>query len=709
MVTSGQILNDTYRIEERLGSGGGGIVYKAYHLRLKKYVAVKLVKDEVKGQINERAETDILKKLKHEGLPQVYDFIADGNDIYTVMEYIDGSSLFDLIKEKGKLQYKSCLELSKELCSAAAYLHTRKPQIIHSDIKPQNIMLTSEGKLCLIDFNISSVFGGDLYTVGSSDGYSPPEQYLARPTVSKKRPADNDETEIIGDTTVLISDITTDSDITEQPASFPKSVIDTCSDVYSIGAVMYSMITGYKPSNAKKQVIPIHQLDENIPEAYAFIVEKAMQRDKKDRFPSAVEMLDALNNIHKLDSRYKRMRARHIISYVFCLLLLAGSAVSIVYGKNLMTVESADKLNAYISEMEEISESGIYTDFDALYERALSEYPENSEIKYYKALELYESRLYSDALEFMNTEIYPYIDSLTETSRSNIYFMTADIYYRSDDYENAVIYYASALSHNSANPDIYRDYAVSLSRLGGDENTDKAKAMLDAAIDCGLSEDGIYYVTGEIQYALGEYEQSAENLRSAAALSEDENLKRNAYLICSQAYDKLIGSGNEPLMLECIGILEEALMNISPENQDIIKNSLIREYINYSEFTGKLEYAAKAVSLLDSITEKNYRTEMNIAILCDKLGDVKTAKRVLTDMLEDDKRSAEEYFTIYVRLAYCEADIQSEITNAERNYSEFDSYYSQAKKIYDENGLSDPEMDKLTQTRAEMAELGWLN
>ena len=69
MITTGQILNDTYKITERLGSGGGGIVFKAYHLRLEKYVAVKLIKDEVKGAVNERAEADILKRLKHEGLP----------------------------------------------------------------------------------------------------------------------------------------------------------------------------------------------------------------------------------------------------------------------------------------------------------------------------------------------------------------------------------------------------------------------------------------------------------------------------------------------------------------------------------------------------------------------------------------------------------------------------------------------------------------
>ncbi len=90
MINIGDVLDNTYRVVERIGSGGGGIIFKAYHIRMKKYVALKLIKDKVKDFVSVRSEVDILKDLKHEYLPQVYDFINDGDDIYTVMEYIEG-------------------------------------------------------------------------------------------------------------------------------------------------------------------------------------------------------------------------------------------------------------------------------------------------------------------------------------------------------------------------------------------------------------------------------------------------------------------------------------------------------------------------------------------------------------------------------------------------------------------------------------------
>ncbi len=91
----GEILDSTYKIEDQIGLGGSGIIYKAYHLRLKKNVVIKLIKSEARGKINERIEVDILKNLKHMYLPQVYDFISDEDGIYTVMDYIPGHSLLD--------------------------------------------------------------------------------------------------------------------------------------------------------------------------------------------------------------------------------------------------------------------------------------------------------------------------------------------------------------------------------------------------------------------------------------------------------------------------------------------------------------------------------------------------------------------------------------------------------------------------------------
>lgn len=724
MIATGQILNNTYKITERLGSGGGGIVFKAYHMRLEKYVAVKLIKDNVKGAVNERAEADILKRLKHEGLPQVYDFINDGEDIYTVMEFIDGCSLFDEIVKRRKISYKQSLEWSKQLCSAAAYLHTCKPPIIHSDIKPQNIMITSEEKVCLIDFNISSVFGS-VYTVGSSDGYSPPEQYIAKADKSQAQRSaaavkagsdtelliDDDRTEIISDDrTEIISEMTNKKNTGESHIS-SSSIIDARSDVYSIGAVMYSMITGMKPNNSRKTVKPLKKIDENIPDAFVYIIEKAMSREKEKRFSSAEEMLKALNNIDKLDKRYKRMAFRQQLAFVFCLLLLTGSAICAIAGSRLMKIESADRLDGYISRMQEISMSEDYSGFESIFLTVTNEYPDCIEPYYYKALIIYNNKDYQQAEEYITANLLGNISVLPQDMQSDTYLILADILFRQEKYSEAAEYYENAIAYNPEGADIYRDYAISLARLG---NTEKADEIMQIAIGHGLTEDGIYMVMGEIQFMQSDYSAAVESLRNGINLASDDTLKRNAYLLCSRAYKEQYGKDNEKIILTNISLLEESLLNLPQDMTMQLREYLAQAYIDYGEISGRIEYYAKAVSLLEDMKRLgwgNYQTEMNIAVLYDKVGNALACKQLLLDMSENPEYEP-HLFMIYTRLAYCEASIQSQMDINERDYSEFSDFYdlaSDAYKVYTENGGSDPEMDKLTQLRNEIASLGWLD
>ena len=725
MIEVNQILNGTYKIIEQLGSGGGGIVFKAYHMRLEKYVAVKLIKEEILGAVNERAEADILKRLKHEGLPQVYDFIVDGSDVYTVMEFIDGCSLFDEIVKHGKISYKQSLEWSKQICAAAAYLHTRKPPIIHSDIKPQNIMITSEGKVCLIDFNISSVFGGGIYTVGSSDGYSPPEQYIARADKAAKFKLnksanahretqlliDDDATEIIDDETEIISEMQIDNDKTEDSHTTDNTIIDVRSDVYSIGAVMYSMVTGMRPCNSRKNVTPLKKIDANIPEAFVHIIEKAMSKEKEKRFSSAEEMLKALNNINKLDKRYKRMALRQEIAFIFCVALLAGSIISVISGYRLMQTESADKLNEYISVFNEMNISENYSEFDNIFSSAVSEYPNSVELHYYKALMLYKSQNYDEVQLYINENLLNNIFELSNEIQSDIYFISADILFRQENYSEAAEYYKNAVEFNTESADIYRDYAISLARIG---DTSNAENIMQTAVNKGLTKDGIFMVTGEIQFMNGKFSEAVDSLKSGIAISDNDTLKRNAYLLCSRAYKEQYSADNENIMLENISLLEGALLALPQEMTMQIREYLAQAYIDYGEISGRDDYFAKAVTLLEEMKPlgwSNYQTEMNIAVLCDRIGRTDSCKRVLLEMAEEPDYEL-YYFIIYTRLAYCEADIQGNLDAEQRDYTEFNEFYNSAEnayKIYTENGNSDPEMDKLTQLRDELASLGWIN
>jgi len=174
MVFNVPVLDETFEIAEQLGQGGGGIIYKAYHKRLQKYVVVKQTKDRIKGVMDVRGEADILKRLHHTYLPQVYDFIIVGNDYYTVIDFVDGSSFDCLLNAKQVFSRSNVVKWAIQLCEALNYLHTNG--ILHSDIKPANIILRSEGDICLIDFNISVAFEQSATAIGMCSGYSPPEQ-----------------------------------------------------------------------------------------------------------------------------------------------------------------------------------------------------------------------------------------------------------------------------------------------------------------------------------------------------------------------------------------------------------------------------------------------------------------------------------------------------------------------------------------------------
>lgn len=250
MFEIGHILENKYKITDHIGTGGGGIVYKAIQIGLNRTVAIKQIKENVVGVLNDRGEADILKNLKNNYIPSVFDFIENDGEIYTVMEFIDGQSFQQLIDRGRKFSQKKVLKYARQLCKAVAYLHSRKPPIIHSDIKPANIMLTPEDNICLIDYNISLIVDGNENAIGVSDGYSPPEQYGKPINFSKtevsgiKYSADtSDESTLIDKTkfTEISNDKTLIDSTMIMNAADGKTLIDnSAGDVYTITMIQKS-------------------------------------------------------------------------------------------------------------------------------------------------------------------------------------------------------------------------------------------------------------------------------------------------------------------------------------------------------------------------------------------------------------------------------------------------------------------------------------
>lgn len=259
----GTLLHKRYRIVEILGQGGMGSVYRAVDENLGVDVAVKenlFTTDEYARQF--RLEAVILANLRHPNLPRVTDhFVIGDQGQYLVMDYIEGEDLRQRMERQGNILEDEAILLGASICDALTYLHTRKPPILHRDIKPGNVKITPEGHVFLVDFGLAKVLhGSQATTTGAramTPGYSPPEQYGTART-------------------------------------------DPRTDIYSLGATLYASLTGIIPEDGlaramdNTQLTPLRKRNSKVSRRLSAAIEKAMGIDPADRFQTAEEFKRAL-------------------------------------------------------------------------------------------------------------------------------------------------------------------------------------------------------------------------------------------------------------------------------------------------------------------------------------------------------------------------------------------------------------------------------
>jgi peptide/nickel transport system substrate-binding protein len=264
-LTSGQVLNNRYRIVKLLGQGGFGAVYRAWDVNLSRPCAVKENMDaSPEAQAQFGREATILANLIHNNLARVTDyFFLPGQGQYLVMDYVEGEDLQGMLERTGApISETQALDWTGQVCDALNYLHSQNPPIIHRDIKPANIKITPEGKAILVDFGIAKIYDPNLKTTlgarAVTPGYSSPEQYGQGKT-------------------------------------------DPRSDIYSLGATLYTLLTGQAPPDSvdllmrnSGPVTPAAQINPRIPPAISAAIAKAMDTDRNRRFTSSQAFKSAL-------------------------------------------------------------------------------------------------------------------------------------------------------------------------------------------------------------------------------------------------------------------------------------------------------------------------------------------------------------------------------------------------------------------------------
>lgn len=353
-----QIIAGTYEVQTKIGAGGGGIIYLGRHLRLGKWVVLKADKRMLSAKPETlRREVDALKNLSHTYIPQVYDYIVQDGVIYTVMDYIEGESLDKPLKRGERFAQAQVVEWACQLLEALCYLHSRPPHgILHADIKPANIMLTPEGDIRLIDFNIALALGEEgAVRVGYSQGYASPEHYGSdvpeEPLAATKPLSANSglyqwKTVVMADEPAAASEKSSEK-FSGSSGSRHNVWLDVRSDIYSLGATLYHLLTGVRPAKRVEDVVPASAYAEISP-AVAAIIEKAMAADPEERYQSAAEMLFAFEHLHENDPRSRRLRRlTKCAAAVTLSVLVLGSALTFTGLTQLGREQNAYALSEY--------------------------------------------------------------------------------------------------------------------------------------------------------------------------------------------------------------------------------------------------------------------------------------------------------------------------------------------------------------------------
>lgn len=269
----GQLFDDVYRIDKIIGIGGTSVVFEAYDTQNDRKVAIKMLREEMNEKkdaifsfIN---ESKTVSTLEHENIVEVYRVNTKGAAKYMVMERIEGVTLKKYMDKKGALSFALTLSIAKQTLDALEHAHEKN--IIHRDIKPQNIMLKKNGAIVVTDFGIAA---------------------------GSREPSGDRSGKAVG-TVDYIS-----------PEQAEGKSVDKRSDIYSLGIMMYEMITGHLPftgdnpediayQHVHSKVTPPHDFLPTIPTGLEQIILHAIEKDPEKRFSSAKEMIEYIEELEE--------------------------------------------------------------------------------------------------------------------------------------------------------------------------------------------------------------------------------------------------------------------------------------------------------------------------------------------------------------------------------------------------------------------------
>ena len=337
----GLVLKDRYELIAELGKGGMSTVFLAKDKNLDSYWAVKQVVNDTNVDILAfKKEVELLSSLNHSDIPRIVDRIEADNYFYVVMDFIDGTSLGKKVLKDGPIAENDVVEWAKMICSVLQYLHTaKKNPIIYRDMKPDNIMLTQSGRIKLIDFGIAKECKRGERETGESigtKGYAAPEQYKGS-----------------------------------------SNILDERTDIYSLGATLYYLVTGNVPSKPPKACRPIRQINPLLSEGLEYIISKCTNDDPQQRYQNCLEVLDDLSNITILTRSYRNIMVKKLVSFIASLVLCIVFLGCSFFGYNRIQTEKENNFQTEFQLAKSYDRKGEYENAIKHYTAAIENRPDD--------------------------------------------------------------------------------------------------------------------------------------------------------------------------------------------------------------------------------------------------------------------------------------------------------------------------------------------
>lgn len=698
-------LGSGYSAIRPLGEGGMGTLYRAHKDSLDVDVVIKRVKQKFKGRMDERAEANILKTLKHKYLPRIYDVIESPSGyVYTIMDMIPGENMQNYVKTHGPVSQKLAYRWACQLCEVIAYLHSQVPPILHCDIKPSNIMITPAGDICVIDFNTSLVFSKGVLAIGATPGYAAPEQYT-RPGASP----DTIETVPLEETMPLrgykdafaylnvrsnkdpsgrgVSNSVTAAQATNAGG---YGTISKRTDVYGIGATLYYAITGQQPGHSLKDVRPITSYKLKFSRSFLLIIARAMMKRQEERFCDAQEMLRALQDIHAIDGRYKKVvHSQRVVAAVSLVLAVSGT-LAILFGVQRIGVERYAAYDALVRKGRTAADEMRFDEAEQDLQQAIAIYDDQLEAYVEQAVLLYRQGKYQECIDAVETTQSRELKYYSRQSVANLYNVAAEAYYELESYESAATMYQKAIGYS---PDIlsyYQGEATALIQLGDYSGADEVLAEMAKAVPDAEQSGAYQVVQSELLRKQGDLPDALDAARKAIGSADGNDQLARAYRLAASICEDI----GDSMLSEEINLLNQGIEQLPDGYYNALAGQLASAYIRQAEATGNPGYQKDALRTYQQL-EKNGNTtlevRLNIAMLQYQLHDFSKAM----EMLQALKKDYPKDYRVYKWLAFVQGEL--DLQNG-ASYTKTLGYYETAAELYraeQASGVYDPQMDEL--------------